>query len=371
MSARAAREPAVNAWLGGLLGRSRCDTDPAELRGLAPGTALSSVARRARLQPLDLVAMLADGFDSAVAPSPPECSPACAQPTPPDQAGRVGRRRAANDGDGLVAHRFGEGPAWGRHTEHHGLRAAVGGGGLPALARRIPPRVGLPPRQSSPRPQVTNRLADRRYGSRRLVDSATADALTLAQLLSERLGPIPRCWRATRPCGSARCAVGCRRIRHPSIQAPGCPRSTSRQVTDRGSCAARAARRVLARSRGVARGGCARAGLWDQGRPPPPLSVADQGQHRVLQSTEVASRSRAAMPRGSSPPCRHAGPQDPRASGCGAKDLLGDGSPSSPRGLDPVRVDLQRRSTRTSWMLTSLTGGSRGSGGAARRSRPG
>jgi hypothetical protein len=115
MTPRAAVEPTVNAWLAGLLG------DPAMIRvrlssdALATGAALpeASIADLG-LQPLDLVALLADGFDSAVGSLTARVLDR-GRPTdlPPDQPGVVvsdGPQSAATDAWRIESQRA---PAWG------------------------------------------------------------------------------------------------------------------------------------------------------------------------------------------------------------------------------------------------------------------
>ena len=195
MTPRAALEPSVNHWLGGLLGdpgliRVRLNAD-----GLAAGSALPEVSLAdLGLQPLDLVAMLADGFDSAVGALTArvlDTAPAGRPATGPARCGAG--RRAADHRDRRVAHRVAAGAGVGaRHPEHHGCRTAAGSRGRPARARRSPRNAS-----DYAAPEFTATAGDGidvddlRARVQRLLDGAAADALRLAQLLAEAGAPDP------------------------------------------------------------------------------------------------------------------------------------------------------------------------------------
>lgn len=188
MTPRGDVEPSVNAWLAGLLG------DPAAIRIrlasdlLAPGAALpeASVAQLG-LQPLDLVALLADGFDSALASLTARVLDLLRPPDlPPDQPGVAvadGLQTTATDTWRIESSRA---PAWGRDilsiTDVAPLLETcvdLLGRAKPALASDVAA------------PEVTEIAGDGidvddlsiRVG--RLLARARADVLTLGRLLAE------------------------------------------------------------------------------------------------------------------------------------------------------------------------------------------
>lgn len=191
MGPRAALEPAVNAWLAALLG------DPAAIRvrltsdALAPGTARPEVSVAGLgLQPLDLVALLADGFDAAVGTLTARVLDLL-QPAdlPPDQLGVV-----ASDGPGTTAT-----DVW----RIESLRAPAWGPGIRSITDVAPLleacadllRTAKPVLASDyAAPEFTTvagegvALDDLVTRAQRLLDGARSDALTLARLLAEDPG---------------------------------------------------------------------------------------------------------------------------------------------------------------------------------------
>ena len=118
LTPRAALEPSVNAWLAELLGKPTMIRIRLSSDRLPPGAALpeTSVADLG-LQPLDLVALLADGFDSAVGTLTARVLDLL-RPVdlPPDQPGVVvadGPQTTATDTWAIEARRA---PAWGRRS---------------------------------------------------------------------------------------------------------------------------------------------------------------------------------------------------------------------------------------------------------------
>ena len=322
MSARAALEPSVNHWLGGLLG------DPAQIRvrlasdSLAPGAALPEVSvAELGLQPLDLVALLADGFDAAVgsltARVLDRLRPA---DLPPDQPGVVvsdGPQTTVTDAWRIEPARA---AAWGPSIRSITdvaplLEAAVDllGTSKPATAADY----AAPEFTATAGDGID--VADLSVRVRRLLDGAIADVLRLARLLADdpTLDPAslddddPAVWlgaqRAARPDGGA------------WLDGVWAGR-------DAWLDAARAAQAY-----GI------RVGL------PRRYLSRVQVSTELLQSAEVAFLDLAARCRAAS--ATLAAASDPRPASAwtqAAKDLLGDGLTLVPRvGLDPVRADLQ------------------------------
>lgn len=347
MSARAALEPAVNSWLGGLLG------DPAATRirlnsdGLARGTALPEVSlAELGLQPLDLVAMLADGFDSAVgaltARVLDRLRPA---DLPPDQPGVVvadGPQTTATDSWRIESARA---PAWGP-----GIRSITDVGPLLEAAADL---LGTSkPAQASDyaAPEFTATagdgidVGDLSLRVQRLVDSATADALTLAQLLSEAAAPDPTVLE-----GNPAVWLGALRSRVPTDPASEHPSAwlptldfTTGSPTEVAARLARLDGFWHGREAWRAAAAAAQAYGIRVGLPRRYLSRI-QISTELLQSTEVAfldlaQRCRTAAATIAASP----GPRPASVWLQAAKDVLGDGLTIIPRvGLDPVRGDLQ------------------------------
>ena len=347
MSPRAALEPTVNAWLAALLG------DPAAIRirlrsdRAATGTALPELSvAELGLQPLDLVALVADGFDSAIgaltARVLDELRPI---DLPPDQPGVVtsdGPQTSATDSWTIESLRA---PAWGP-----GIRSITDvapllescadllGKSKPAIASDY----AAPEFTATAGDGVdTDDLAIR---VQRLLDGARQATVTLARLLAEDaalddrvLDSDPAVWlgtiRAPVPEDPA--------AEHPSAWLPvldittGTPDEVAAQLARLdGFWADREAWRSAAKA---AQTYGIRVGL------PRRYLSRLQVSTELLQSAEVAFLDLAAR-------CRAAGDTlaaaaDPESVGAwlqAAKDLLGDSVTLVPRvGLDPVRADLQ------------------------------
>ncbi len=347
MSARAALEPAVNHWLGGLLG------DPAATRirlssdGLAPGTALPEVSlAELGLQPLDLVAMLADGFDTAVGTLTARVLDQLRPPDlPPDQPGVVvadGPQTTATDSWRIES---GRAPAWGP-----GIRSITDVG--PLLEAAVDLLGTAKPAQASDyaAPEFTATagdgidVEDLSLRVQRLLDGATADALTLAQLLSEAAAPDPTVLDGD-PAGW----LGALRKRVPADPASEHPSAwlptldvTTGSPTDVAARLARLDAFWGGREAWRAAAQAAQAYGIRIGLPRRYLSRI-QVSTELLQSTEVAFLDLAQRCRTAS--ATLAATPDPRPASVwmqAAKDLLGDGLTLIPRvGLDPVRADLQ------------------------------
>jgi hypothetical protein len=347
MTPRAALEPSVNAWLAGLLG------DPAMIRvrlasdQLPAGTALpeASVADLG-LQPLDLVALLADGFDSAVGALTARVldlrRPA---DLPPDQPGVVasdGPRSTATDTWRIEAERA---PAWGPAIRGITDLAPLLETCVDLLGRAKPARAsdfGAPEAAAAAGAGVD--AADLATRVQRLLDGARADAVTLARLLAEDatldgavLDGDPAVWL-----GAVRARVpGDPAAEHPSAWLPmldlttGTPDEVAARLARLdgfwAGCVAWRAAAGAVQAYGI------RVGL-----PRRFLSRTQVGTE-LLQSAEVAFLDLANR-------CRTAdgilaATADPKPAGTwteAARALLGDGLTLVPRiGLDPVRGDLR------------------------------
>jgi hypothetical protein len=347
MSPRAALEPSVNAWLAGLLG------DPAAIRirlgsaALAPGAALPEVSIAALgLQPLDLVALLADGFDSAVgtltARVLDELRPA---DLPPDQPGVVladGPQSSATDAWTIESQRAAAwGPAIRSITDVAPLLEAC-----VDLLGRAKPAVA----SDFAAPEVTAvagdgiDLDDLATRVQRLLDGARRDAVTLAQLLAEDTGlddsvldGDPAVWlgsvRARLPADPS--------AEHPSAWLPllDLTTGTPAEVAERlarldGFWAGRDAWRTAAKA---AQTYGIRIGL------PRRFLSRTQVSTELLQSAEVAFLDLATRCRNAAATLAAATDTMPASAWIQvARDLLGEAITLVPRiGLDPVRVDLQ------------------------------
>ncbi|MDF1489001.1 hypothetical protein [Tessaracoccus caeni] len=193
-TARSALEPSVNHWLGGLLG------DPSAIRirltsdATPPGTALPEVSlAELGLQPLDLVALMADGFDAAVgsltARVLDRLRPA---DLPPDQPGvpvSDGAQSTATDAWRIEPARA---EAW-----RPGIRSITDV--APLLEAAVDLLGTSKPAEASDyaAPEFTATagdgvdVADLAVRAQRLVDGAATDALRLAQLLADGAAPDP------------------------------------------------------------------------------------------------------------------------------------------------------------------------------------
>ncbi len=347
MTPRAAVEPAVNAWLAGLLG------DPALIRvrltsdRLAPGAALpeASVADLG-LQPLDLVALLADGFDSAVGSLAARVldreRPA---DLPPDQPGVVvsdGPQTTATDAWRIESRRA---AAWGPSIRSIADVAPLLEACADLLGRAKPARAS-----DFAAPEVTAvagdgvDVADLAVRVQRLLDDARRDAVALARLLGDDptldasvLATEPAVWLATL------------RVRQPGDPDAEHPSAWLPALDISGGTAEEVAA-ALARLDGF----WGRREAWRTatasaqhygirvGLPRRFLSRIQVGTE-LLQSAEVAFVDLASR-------CRAAGAvldgaADPKPAGTwtdAARALLGDAMTLVPRiGVDPVRAELE------------------------------
>ncbi|WP_062302663.1 hypothetical protein [Demequina subtropica] len=344
---RAALEPAVNHWLAALLG------DPAAIRvrltsdALAPGAALPEVSvAQLGLQPLDLVALLADGFDAAVGTLAARVLDQL-RPTdlPPDQAGVVtadGPQTTATDAWRIETVRA---PAWGPAIRSITdvaplLEAAVDllGASKPAVAADLAA------------PEFTDTAGDGidaedlATRGQRLLDGARADAVALARLLAEDealddavLDEDPAAWLA-----ALRVPVPADpSAEHPSSWLPRLDLTT-------GTAAEQAARLARLDAFWALRDAWREAALAAQahgvriGLPRRFLSRT-QVSTELLQSAEAAFLDLAARCRTASATLDAAAVPAPASAWLQvAKDLLGEAALLVPRiGLDPVRADLQ------------------------------
>ena len=347
VTARAALEPAVNHWLGGLLG------DPASIRirlssdRLAPVAALPEVSvADLGLQPLDLVALLADGFDSAVGTLTARVLDLL-RPTelPPDQPGVVvadGPQTTATDSWTIESARA---SAWGP-----GIRSITD---VAPLLEAVADLLG----KSKPAtasdyaaPEFTATagdgidLDDLSARVQRLLDGARQDAVALARLLAEDAGldsavldGDPAVWlgkvRTRVPADPA--------AEHPSAWLPvlDVTSGTPAEVAERlarldGFWTGRDTWRAAAKA---AQAYGIRVGL------PRRYLSRIQVSTELLQSAEVAFLDLAGRCRAAS--ATLAATPDPKPASTwtqAAKDLLGEGLTLVPRvSIDPVRADLQ------------------------------
>lgn len=347
MTPRAALEPSVNHWLGGLLGdpgliRVRLNAD-----GLAPGSALPEVSLAALgLQPLDLVAMLADGFDSAVGALTARVLDTL-RPTdlPPDQPGvplADGPQTTATDAWRIESLRA---PAWGP-----GIRSITDVAPLLEAAADLLGTAKGANASDYAAPEFTATAGDGidvddlSVRVQRLLDGATADALRLAQLLAEAGAPDPTVLDGDPAVwlGTMRARVpGDPAAEHPSAWLPTFELTTGTptEIAERlarldGFWSGRDAWRTAA---AAAQAYGIRVGL------PRRYLSRTQVSTELLQSAEVAFLDLAARCRTAS--ATLAATPDPKPASVWlqvAKDLLGEGLTVVPKvGLDPVRADLQ------------------------------
>ncbi|MEU1973490.1 hypothetical protein ABZ477_17680 [Microbacterium sp. NPDC019599] len=344
---RAALEPAVNHWLGALIG------DPAAIRirlaseQLPTGAALPEVSIAGLgLQPLDLVALLANGFDSAVGALTARVLDEL-QPTdlPPDQPGVP-----TSDGPQTTST-----DTW----RIESLRAAAWGPGIRSITDVAPLLEAVADLLGTAKPAVASDYAapestatagdgidaaDLETRVQRLLDTAREDAVALARVLAEDdaidasvLDEVPAVWlggiRARVPADPA--------AEHPSAWLPTLDftSGSSADVTARlarldGFWSGREAWRTAAKA---AQAYGIRVGL------PRRFLSRIQVSTELLQSTEVAFLDLAERCRAAA--ATLAAASDPKPAGAwtqAAKDLLGDDIVLAPRvGLDPVRTDLQ------------------------------
>jgi hypothetical protein len=347
ISPRAALEPSVNHWLGGLLG------DPAAIRvrlnsdSLAPGVALPEVSlAELGLQPLDLVALLADGFDSAVGTLTARVLDRLRpDDLPPDQPGVVladGPQTTTTDAWRIEPARA---AAWGP-----GIRGITDVAPLLEAAVDLLGTAKPATAADYAAPEFTATagdgidLADLSVRVQRLLDGARTDAALLAQLLAEAAAPDPgvldgdpAVWlgtvRARVPADPA--------TEHPSAWLPGLE-FVSGTPDDIAARLARLDAFWAGRDAWLAAAKAAQAYGIRVGLPRRYLSRT-QVSTELLQSTEVAFVDLANRCRAAS--ATLAGSADPKPASVwqqAAKDLLGDGLTLVPRiGLDPVRADLQ------------------------------
>ncbi|GAA2093889.1 hypothetical protein GCM10009841_03930 [Microlunatus panaciterrae] len=347
MTARAALEPAVNHWLGVLLG------DPAKIRirlnsgGLAPGAALPEVSvADLGLQPLDLVALLADGFDSAVgtltARVLDQLRPA---ELPPDQPGVVvadGPQTTATDSWTIESLRA---PAWGPLIRSITDVAPLLEAAADLLGKSRPANAS-----DYAAPEFTATAGDGidvddlATRVQRLLDGARQDAVALARLLAEDggldsavLDGDPAVWLGTLrtpvPADPA--------AEHPSAWLPmldftsGTPAERAERLARLDAFwAGRDAWRTAAKA---AQAYGIRVGL------PRRYLSRIQVSTELLQSAEVAFLDLAGRCRTAAATLAAAPEPKPASTWTqAARDLLGDGLTLVPRvGLDPVRADLQ------------------------------
>lgn len=347
MTPRASLEPSVNHWLGGLLGdpgliRVRLNAD-----GMAPGSALPEVSLAALgLQPLDLVAMLADGFDSAVgALTARVLDTLRPADLPPDQPGVVladGPQTTATDAWRIESLRA---PAWGP-----GIRSITDVAPLLEAAADLLGTAKAANASDYAAPEFTATAGDGidvddlRVRVRRMLDGATADALRLAQLLAEASAPDPAVLDADPAVwlGAVRARVpGDPAAEHPSAWLPTFELTTG-TPTEIANRLARLDAFWSARDAWRTAAAAAQAYGIRVGVPRRYLSRT-QVSTELLQSAEVAFLDLAARCRTAS--ATVAATPDPKPASVwlqAAKDLLGDGLKVVPKvGLDPVRADLQ------------------------------
>jgi hypothetical protein len=336
MSPRAALEPTVNAWLASLLG------DPSSIRvrlaadRLPPGAALPELSLAALgLQPLDLVALLADGFDSAVgtltARVLDELRPA---DLPPDQPGVV-----LADGPGSTAT-----DTWRIEPR----RAAAWGPAIRGITDVAPLLESCADLLGTSRPARASDLAapeatavagdgvdltDLGTRVQRLLDDARADAVDLIRLLAEDPA-LDATELDTEP--AERLAA----LRAPVPEDPAAEHVSAwlpRQQLDPRLDAFWAQREAWRSAARAAQAYGVRVGL------PRRFLSRTQVSTELLQSAEVAFLDLATR-------CRTASATLTDADGSPtlttwvqvAEDLLGEGLVLVPRiGLDPVRTDLQ------------------------------
>jgi len=346
MTPRAVLEPSVNAWVAELLG------DPALIRvrlaadQLAPDAALpeASIADLG-LQPLDLVTLLADGFDSAVGTLTARVLD-LRQPTdlPPDQPGVVvsdGLESSARDAWSIESRRA---PAWGPSIRSITdvaplLEACVDLLGRAKAARATD--LASPEAIAVAGDGID--LDDLATRVQRLLNGARSDAVTLARLLAEDavldaavLDDDPAVWlgglRTRLPDDVA--------AEHPSAWLPALDLATGSTADVAAALArldefwqARVAWRTAAKA---AQTYGIRVGL------PRRFLSRVQVSTELVQSAEVAFLDLATR-------CRDAaivldGVAEPTASMWtdAARVLLGEGVTIVPKiGLDPIRNDLQ------------------------------
>ncbi|MDK1361915.1 hypothetical protein QNO00_16815 [Arthrobacter sp. zg-Y1219] len=347
MTPRASLEPSVNHWLGGLLG------DPALIRvrlnadGMAPGSALPEVSLAAfGLQPLDLVAMLADGFDSAVgALTARVLDTRRPADLPPDQPGVVladGPQTTETDGWRIESLRA---SAWGP-----GIRSITDVAPLLEAAADLLGTAKAANASDYAAPEFTAiagdgiDVDDLRVRVQRLLDGATADALRLAQLLAEAGAPDPAVLD-----GDPAVWLGAVRVRvpgdpaaeHPSAWLPTFELTTG-TPTELAERLARLDAFWSGRDAWRTAAAAAQAYGIRVGLPRRYLSRT-QVSTELLQSAEVAFLDLAARCRTAS--VTIAATPDPKPANVwlqAAKDLLGDRLTVVPKvGLDPVRAGLQ------------------------------
>ncbi|QGN31641.1 hypothetical protein [Microlunatus sp. Gsoil 973] len=347
MTPRAALEPTVNAWLAALLG------DPAAIRVRlrsdrpAPGAALPELSiAELGLQPLDLVALVGDGFDAAIGALTARVLDEL-RPTdlPPDQPGVVtsdGPQTTATDSWTIESLRA---PAWGP-----GIRSITDVAPLLETCADLLGKSEPAIASDYAAPEFTATAGDGvdtdelSIRVQRLLDSARQAAVTLARLLAEDaalddgvLDSDPAVWL-----GTIRTALPeDPAAEHPSAWLPvlditsGTPEEVAAKLARLdGFWAVHEAWRSAAKA---AQTYGIRVGL------PRRYLSRLQVSTELLQSAEVAFLDLAGRCRTAE--ATLAAAADPKPAGAwvqAAKDLLAEGATLVPRvGLDPVRPDLQ------------------------------